>query len=137
MNMVEDGPTGGEKSWSLTEWIAGCIGLILTLGLLGLVGWQAVKGSRGAVPHVQVRVTGITRAAPGYVVAIQAENSTGQTAGGVQVEGRLTRADGPTETSNTSFDYIPGHSVVKGGLFFTSDPRKGELQVRPLGYRVP
>jgi uncharacterized protein (TIGR02588 family) len=35
------------------------------------------------------------------------------------------------------FDYVPGHSVRQGGLFFTRDPRSGHLSVRARGYSAP
>ena len=45
--------------------------------------------------------------------------------GGVRVEFRAR------------IDYVPGHSVRQGGLFFTRDPRTGHLSLRARGYSAP
>ena len=44
---------------------------------------------------------------------------------------------GADETSRVVFDYVPGHSVRQGGLFFTRDPRTGHLTLRARGYSAP
>ena len=41
------------------------------------------------------------------------------------------------ETSDITFDYVPGHAERKGGLFFRQDPRMHKLELRALGYQTP
>lgn len=128
---------GGLAQRPLIEWIAGGLGLVLTLALLGFVGWQALQEPESAPPWIEVRTADITQNGGGYLVEIAAANRTGQTAAGVEVEGEVTHPDGRTERSTTTLDYVPGHSEARGGLFFTTDPAAGGLQIRPLGYREP
>lgn len=74
----------------------------------------------------------------GYLVQFNAFNEGGSTAEGVVIEGKLRRGPDPAvETSHTTLDYLPSHSELKGGLFFTQDPRQFDLQLRALGYEVP
>lgn len=127
----------GSTDRPLIEWIAGGVGLVLTLLLLGFVGWQAVHEPEQRAPIIEVEVTAITRAGEGYLVEIAASNLTTQTASGVQVKGVISGAGGRIERSSTTFDYVPGHSEVRGGLFFNSDPAEGGISVRALGYRLP
>jgi uncharacterized protein (TIGR02588 family) len=68
---------------------------------------------------------------------IRARNRSGHTAAGVVVEGELKRDGQTVETSETTFDYIPGRSERRGGLYFENDPRQMELTVRPKGYANP
>jgi uncharacterized protein (TIGR02588 family) len=127
-----------QRTRPLVEWIAGGIGLVLTLALLGFVGWQAVSAPGQAAPAIAVRVTAISpQPGGGHVVEIAAANRTAQTAAGVEVEGTVTPPGGQAETSTTTFDYVPGHSEAHGGLFFTADPAAGVLTVRAMGYRRP
>lgn len=137
---MAQGHASGEerRARPLVEWIAGGVGLVLTLALLGFVGWQAVSAPEQVAPAIAVRVTAISpQPGGGHVVEIAATNRSAQTAAGVEVEGTVTAADGQAETSTTTFDYVPGHSEAQGGLFFTADPAGGVLTVRALGYRRP
>ena len=54
----------------------------------------------------------------------------------VKIEGILS-GGGADEISRVVFDYVPGHSVRQGGLFFTRDPRTGHLSLRARGYPAP
>lgn len=114
------------------EWIAGGLGLLLTLGLLGFLGWQAVTVDRQVPPQLDLRVESVAPAGAGYVAAIVVRNRSPHTAGGVEVEGTLAG-----ETSSVTFSYVPGGSSVRGGLYFSSDPSAGGLRLRALGYSDP
>jgi len=122
---------------SLVEWIAGTIGLVLTLSMIGFIGYQALVGREKAPPALEVRVGSIQQAKAGYVVQILASNRSRQTAAGVEVEGVLQRDGAQIERSSMSFDFVPGHSQSRGGLFFRNDPRSGTFSVRPVGYHEP
>lgn len=74
----------------------------------------------------------------GYLVQFNALNQGGSAAEGVVIEGQLTRGtESVVETSHTMVDYLPSHSELRGGLFFTHYPRQFDLQMRALGYEVP
>lgn len=121
----------------LMEWIFGGIGLVLTLSLIGFIGWQAVTQPARQPPLIELRVEKVSPIGHGYVAQIAAHNRSPHTAKGVEIEGTLASGSAETETSTVTFDYIPGGSTVKGGLHFTSDPATGELRLRTLGHARP
>lgn len=121
----------------LLEWIAAAIGLLLTLAVLGALGWESLKGSDNQPPVIETGIGGITPTRAGYVVEIELRNRSSVTAAAVEVEGELTRADGTVATSATTVDYVPGDSTRNAGLFFEDDPRRHQLEVRALGFAEP
>ncbi|MGE0179360.1 MAG: TIGR02588 family protein [Sphingomonas sp.] len=121
----------------LLEWIAAGIGLALLLGLLSVIGREALRGGPTEPPAIEVSVRRIAATPSGYVVEFEARNIAGGTAQSVDVEGMLTSGGAPVERSGITFDYIPGHSHRSGGLFFRRDPRQGVLALRALGYQIP
>ena len=123
-----------KRPW--TEWVAGGIGLVLTCGLLGFIGWQALQDAPEQ-PRIVVRETGIVRTGDTYLVEITAFNRGDRTVSALNAEGVLTRPGQEPERSMANFDYVPGHSQTRGGLYFSSDPATGDLQVRATGYQLP
>ena len=121
----------------LLEWIAAGIGLVLTAGILLVIGREALSGETAKLPSIEVRATRIEPAASGFVVEVAAVNVSGATAAIVEVEGVLKLGETPVETSSMAFDYVPGHAERKGGLFFREDPRKHRLELRAMGYQAP
>jgi uncharacterized protein (TIGR02588 family) len=104
------------------EWIAAGLGLVLTLGMLGFIGWQAVNMPKQATPQIEVRVASVTRSGAGHVVEIRVANASPESAAGVEVEGILSRTGKPDERSSATFAYVPGGSEVRGGLFSAPIP---------------
>lgn len=135
----DDGSTeqrrGNEDSGWL-EWTASGTGLILAVGGIAYILWIGVTAA-DRPPEVQVEARRIVERQPGYTVEIAARNMSGNTAAGVVVEGELRRGGQTVETSETTFDYVPGRSERQGGLYFTQDPRQFELELRPRGYVKP
>lgn len=121
----------------LIEWLAALVGLVLTLALLGFVGWQAISAPERMPPSITAKASEVTLTRGGFVVQIVVKNASPQTAARVEVEGTLTRDGSAAAKSSATFDYIPGNSERKGGLFFSQDPRSGELDIRTLGYAQP
>lgn len=128
-------PHRRERNW--LELIAGGIGLLLAVALIGTIGYQAVTGNKGAAPEIRLKVSPAKSVGQLYLVEIEARNLSEATAQQVEVEARLTGAGKEPEKAKLTFDYVPGGSKVKGGLFFSNDPRAGSLDVRPLGYSQP
>jgi uncharacterized protein (TIGR02588 family) len=120
----------------LLEWLASGIGLVLTLGILGFIGWQAFDDA-GAPPAIAVEVTRVAPVEGGYRVEFRARNAAGSTASQVEIEGKLAGDGEEAETGHVVFDYIPSHSVRKGGMFFTREPRPEQLSLRALGFAKP
>jgi uncharacterized protein (TIGR02588 family) len=121
----------------ILEWIAGGIGLLLTLALVGFIGWEAFTRTEPVPPQVEVRMEAIQPVGQGYVVEIVAQNATGETAQAVEIEGTLMQGGREVEKSTVTLDYVPGASSAHAGLYFTRDPAAGQLQLRALGYARP
>lgn len=121
----------------LLEWIAAGIGLLLTLGVLGVIGREALNGETEQLPVIAVAVTGISPAASGYVLGFEASNDTGGTAAAVEIEAILKDGETIVETGKATLDYVPGHGKAKGGVFFAGDPRRYKLEIRALGFQIP
>ena len=118
------------------EWIAVALGLAVTLGLLGFVGWQALSSSKEEPPRIVVETGKVHPYSGGWVVEVTARNLSPATAAGVEIEGTLTHA-GKQTTATATLDYVPGHSTREAGLFLTEDPGAGQLEVRATGYAAP
>ena len=118
------------------EWVASGVGLLLTLGVFGLIGWQALSDA-GSPPMITVETTEVAPVMGGYRVMFRAHNIGGAAAAQVLIEGVLSRSNSPGETSDVVLDYIPGHSAREGGLFFSQDPKSGGLSLRAAGFAEP
>ena len=118
------------------EWLAADVGLLLGLGVFGVIGWQAFKGT-AAPPAITVEVENVAAVEGGHRVLFRARNTAGKAASQVEIEGTVAGAGSDPETSRVVFDYIPGHSLRQGGLFFIQDPRSGTLTVRAIGFADP
>ncbi|HVG49175.1 MAG TPA: hypothetical protein VM899_13700 [Rubellimicrobium sp.] len=121
----------------LLEWVAGAIGAILTLTLLGVLAWQAWTHPGDVPPEVTVRLEEVLPVQGGFVARIAGVNASPETAAAVEVEGMLSREGEEVETAHATLDYVPGNSEKRGGLFFAEDPREGDLRLRALGYQEP
>ncbi|WP_207100210.1 hypothetical protein [Paracoccus shandongensis] len=119
------------------EWISAGVGLVLTVAMLGFIGWQAWTSTGQELPAVELRVRRILPAGDGWVVEVAALNHSPATAAAVQIEGTLTRDGQTVAESQATFDYVPGNSEREGGLFFREDPNAFDLEVRTLGYARP
>jgi uncharacterized protein (TIGR02588 family) len=121
----------------LLEWIAAGLGLLLTLALLAVIGREAIAGETSEPPAIELRAASVRPLPSGFLVEVVASNRSGGTGAGVQVEGALKSGSVAVETSDFTFDYVPGHAERKGGLFFRQDPRRHRLELRALGYQAP
>ena len=115
---------------------SGLLGLALTLALVALIAWQAIRAD-GQAPSVAVETGRILADGSGYRVEFTARNLSPNTAADVQIEGTLHDVADEPVISQVGIGYLPGNSERKGGLFFPADPRSGRLEVRALGYRDP
>jgi uncharacterized protein (TIGR02588 family) len=124
------------KDAPLWMWGIAFLGLALVLGSIVFMLYEAAAGD-SSPPDVTVRVDAILSTRNGFLVKFQAVNEGGSTAEGLTVEGELRKGTESVETSNTTLEYVPSHSEREGGLFFTVDPRRYELQLRAKGYEKP
>ena len=121
----------------LLEWIAGGVGLVLLIGLLGTIGYDAFTGASREPPEVIIEIRGTKKVAGGHVVGFKAVNLKGGTAAALEIESQLLDGASVVETSSATIDYLAGHGSAEGGLFYQHDPRGLTIRARPLGYQTP
>jgi uncharacterized protein (TIGR02588 family) len=121
---------------SAAEWIVAAIGLILTVGTIGFMFYQAFM-SANTPPQIYVLMNAIEEFPEGYVVTVTAKNTGAATGAAVSIEGTLKSGDQTVETSTATISYVPGHSERRAGLLFTQDPRQYTLELRAKGYEAP
>ena len=126
----------GRSSSSLqTRWLA-ALGLLFVLATFTLLVREWVSGG-APVANITIRVGEILPSSNGYGVSFKIRNSGKATAASLIVEGVLMRGDTRLESSLVTVDYVAAGSEREAVLFFSNDPRQGQLTVRPKGYIDP
>jgi uncharacterized protein (TIGR02588 family) len=120
----------------VAEWIAAALGLAIVLIAIAFLSYQAIHGA-SLPPEITVAVRSIEPQQSGYLVQARVINTGRATASQLIVEGTLMTTTGEEQRSQVTLDYLPGGSERRAGLFFTTDPRKGKLQIRAIGYQDP
>ncbi|HVE48512.1 MAG TPA: TIGR02588 family protein [Casimicrobiaceae bacterium] len=120
----------------LAEWIVAAIGFVLVIAAIGFLLYRALAGSNSP-PMIAVHQQSVIATPSGYLVEIRVINSGGMTAAEVLVEGELKNGAETIETSEATIDYVPARSEKRGGLYFSADPRRHQLQIKAKGYRHP
>lgn len=118
------------------EWLAAAVGLILVVGTIGFMTYQALT-AKDTPPSFKIGIERIDQVNAGFVVIFKVINEGEQTAAGVEIEGELRRGAESVETSSVTIDYAPSQSELKGGLFFRNDPREFQFEIRAKGYSEP
>ena len=118
------------------EWIAGGVSAVLTLAMIGFIGWQALTADEG-IPRLTVEIQAVEPVAGGWHVRFRAVNTGDATAANVAVEGQLKSGGTVVETGEGSIDYVPANSAHSGGMFFSRNPAEHEMAIRARGYQVP
>lgn len=126
----------GKQKTSAWEWVVAALSAVLVLGSMGFLLWEALT-ERASPPAITVQVDSIVNTGSGYVVEFRAHNRGQTTGAGVVIEGELLADTGSVETSSVTLDYVPSESSRGGGLFFSHDPARYRLRIRPKGYDRP
>lgn len=121
---------------SVWEWAVAALGFLVVAGTIGFMLYRAVAGGH-APPRIVLRVESVVPLGEGFLVTVTAANEGDEPVADLAIEGRLAGAEGMNETSTATFSYVPGGSQAEGGLYFSADPRVGQLVLRPLGYERP
>src|SRR5688500_10913483 len=114
-----------------TRWLA-VLGLIFVLGSFAMLLRESFSAGR-PVAEIAIRVDEIVPSTHGYLVSLKIDNAGDATAAALTVEGVLMRGDTAVETSLITVDYVAARSVRDAALFFSNDPRRRPLTVRPQG----
>jgi len=128
-----------QKNW--LEWSVFALGLVLVLGTLGyLVFDAATQGSEAARLEVRLGKTkeAGTTMMKYYAVPVTVVNTGDQTAEGVVVQVTIEKAGREIESAEFEIAFVPRRSQAEGQVIFSKDPRtSGELKPRVLGYEEP
>jgi uncharacterized protein (TIGR02588 family) len=126
-------PGAATSKW---EWVAGAVGLVLVLGAIGYIAFNALT-TEPSVPAVTVEHVGTERNDGGYVVKFRARNSRPSTAASLTISGTLHDGATEIESSEVTLDYLPPRGERKGGLIFQADPAVHDLRLEAEGYVDP
>jgi uncharacterized protein (TIGR02588 family) len=124
------------QSSSPAEWVVAALGSLI---VIATVSYLLYSEFTGGPSHPMISVIEQAVEYPGreYLVRFWVRNSGGTTAAHVHVKGELLEGDKTLESSEVTFDYVPAFSSRIGDLFFTHDPSKAQLQLRPVSFREP
>lgn len=125
-----------QKQIPFLEWLIAVIGLILVVGTIGFMLYEAFS-SKNKPPDFAAKIERIDEINSGYLVIFKLANNGDQTASNVEIEGELKNGAETIETSGTTLDYVPSKSESKGGLFFKQSPKQFQLEIRAKGYSEP
>jgi uncharacterized protein (TIGR02588 family) len=120
----------------MLEWIVGAIGALLVGGTIAFLVYHALARDQTA-PDVRVVEHRVLALQDRYLVQFRVFNQGGSAAAELTIEGELISPDGSAETSEAVLDYVPARSSREGGLWFSGDPRAGQLTLRATGYADP
>ena len=123
-------------SLPLLEWMVGGLGAALVGGAIAFLVYHSLARDR-TPPDVRVAAQGVLDLQNGYLVQFRAFNEGASAAAELTIEGELTGPDGDTEVSEAVLDYLPPRSGRERGLWFSRDPRDGQLSLRATGYVRP
>jgi uncharacterized protein (TIGR02588 family) len=119
--------------WS---WVAAALGLLLVAGCVSFMLYQHFAEDH-TPPLVAIAVQSVVPSGDGYVVTIDVTNRGSAVASGLVIEGVLSDTATAVETSTITIDYVPSGSHRQAGLYFTRDPGRFNLEIRPKGYIDP
>jgi len=123
-----------QKNW--VEWLVFSLSLILVAGVLGFLLYTSVTlGS--SPPDLKIHLSRAQPEGKYFRVPVKIKNDGDQTAEGVQIEVVLNEGKPAEETATFEAAFLPRHSSREGAVVFKSDPRKGRLEARVLGYEKP
>ena len=114
----------------LTQWIVAAIGLVVTLGAVGLMVFELFQQQRP--PTLIPRIVEVQATPAGYVAEVEVSNDGSDTAAGVELEG----VQGPV-TASATLDYVPGRGSATAFLRFPADPRTAPPALSIKGWSAP
>lgn len=128
--------TAPAKEVSRFEWLAAMVGTLIVLAAVGLLLYDAFVPPT-TPPDITIEVDSIVEVGGGYLVEFRAVNSGYSTASMLVVGAELRDGAEVVESSEVTLDYVPEQSQRAAGVFFTEDPRRHRLEIRPRGYEHP
>lgn len=127
---------GERQQPSKAEWAVGIVCSVVVLLAVGYLFYRALAGP-ASPPSITLQAERILPAGAGYLVELRIRNEGGETAASLMIEGSLMQDTTAVEKSTATIDFVPAETERTGGLFFTKDPRRYRLELRPTGYDRP
>ncbi len=117
------------------EWIASGLGAAFAVVILLYLVWDGVTASTPAA--ITVEAGGAEPVEDGFRVPVKVRNRGGEAASQVGIVGRILDRGREVQSSETTFDFVPGKSERDGALLFSVDPRRNTLEIRATGHQKP
>lgn len=121
----------------LWEWLVAALGLLLVIGIVGLLLYEAASQPEAA-PDIALEADAPVKLGSGWHVTIKAANHGGKTATQLTIAAELRdEKAGVVETAELTFDYLAPGSSRTGGVYFVNDPAGYRLHMAPKSYVAP
>lgn len=117
------------------EWIVFSISVVLIAGVVGILLYGTLT-SEGRPPSLSITPGPAEVTAGGFAVRLDVHNGGDTTAEDVQVEVTLTSGN-EKERSSAVLPFVPHRSYRRAWVTFKTDPARGTLEARVVGYREP
>ena len=118
------------------EWIVFGVSLVLVLGTVGFLVRDAASGE-DAPASLSVELGRPEPHGDIWAVPVTLRNQGDETAEGVKVEVTLEAPGMQVETAEFVAAFVPRRSKREGWVTFRSDPARGRLSGRAVGYENP
>lgn len=119
------------------EWAVFALSAVLVAATVGYLAYDAIL-SEEIPPLLTVEVgKPESGAGGGWSVPVTVRNDGHVTAEGVRVEVTLETPGSPPETADFDVAFVPRESKREGWVTFRSDPSRGRLTGRAVGYEKP
>ena len=124
-----------EKNW--LEWIIFAVGLVLVIGTLGYLLYDATTISQ-APPNIEVQLGETQPQGQSFLVPVIATNKGQQTAETVQIEVVLEKDGKEAESAELEIQFLPRGAKRSGWVTFETDPSTVEkIKTRAVGFEKP
>lgn len=118
------------------EWIVFAVSLVLVAGTVGFLAWDGIRGEKSAA-DLSVELGRPEPRGGAWAVPVTLRNRGDETAEGVKVEVLLEAPGAPPETADFEAAFVPRRSKREGWVTFRTDPSRGRLSGRAVGWETP
>jgi uncharacterized protein (TIGR02588 family) len=120
------------------ERITLAISTLILVSILGLAGWASIRsGDDLPTIDVDVHLAEVRQTGPDYYIPISITNAGGLTAQDVVVTGELHSGADTPEVAEIIITFLAGGETENAEFIFSTDPREGNLIVRPTSFMHP
>lgn len=126
-----------DHSTSIGRLVTAALGLIIVGGSIGWMIYSALASEVDAPPDIVVTYDSLIHQRDRYLLIYRVENRGGSAVADLEIEASGGDSATGIETIHAAVGYVPAGSERRGGLYFTRDPRRGPIRLRPLGFAEP